>query len=108
MYSYIVPWTSSLVGGGGGLFVATPGPLYFRESHGTHCTGGWVGPRGQCGRLRNISAPPRFDPRPVQPVASRCTDFAVQANELMCVYAYVCVFMFVCVCVCVDYSATCL
>jgi len=106
MYSYTVPLTSALVGGG--LFVATPRPLYFRESHGTHCTGGWVGQRGQCGRLRKISAPPRFDPRPVQPVASRCTDFAVPANELLCIvvcvflYVFVCVFLYVFVC-CVFY-----
>ena len=36
---------------------------------GTHCIGGWVGPRDGldgCG----------FDPRTVQPVASRCTDRA--------------------------------
>ena len=31
------------------------------------------GPRGWSGRARKISAPPGFDPRTVQPVASRYT-----------------------------------
>jgi hypothetical protein len=53
---------------------ATPQPLYPRERPGTHCTGGWVGPRaGQdgCGKSRPA---PGFDSRTVQPVASRYTD----------------------------------
>ena len=29
------------------------------------------GPRGQSGRVQNISPPPEFDPRAVKPVASR-------------------------------------
>ena len=32
------------------------------------------GPQGRSGRVRKISLPPRFDPRTVQPVASRCTN----------------------------------
>ena len=35
---------------------------------GTHCMGGWV---GRSGWLRKISPPPGFDPRTVQPIASR-------------------------------------
>jgi hypothetical protein len=27
------------------VFSTTPQPLYSRERPGTHCTGGWVGPR---------------------------------------------------------------
>jgi len=41
----------------------------------THCIGGWVGPRASqdgCGKSR--PPPPAFDPRTVQPVASRYTD----------------------------------
>jgi len=41
----------------GWLVNATPRPLYSRERPGTHCTGGWVGPRAGlegCG----ISRPP--------------------------------------------------
>ena len=34
------------------------------------------GPHGRSGRLRNISPPPGFDPRTVQPVASRYTHFS--------------------------------
>ena len=42
---------------------------------GNHCIGGWVGPRAGldgCGKSR---PPPGFDPRTVQPVASRYTDW---------------------------------
>jgi hypothetical protein len=49
-------------------------PLYPQERPGTHCTGGWVDPRAGldgCGKSR---PPPGFDPRTVQPVASRYTD----------------------------------
>ena len=41
---------------------------------GTHCIGGWVGPKvglDGCGKSR---PPPGFDPRTVKPVASRYTD----------------------------------
>ena len=51
-------------------------PFYPRERPGTHCIGGWVGPRAGldgCGKSR---PPPGFNPRTVQPVASRCTDWA--------------------------------
>ena len=53
---------------------ATLRPLYPRERPGTHCIGGWVGPRAGpdgCGKSR---PPPVLDPRTVQPVASRYTD----------------------------------
>jgi hypothetical protein len=56
---------------------ATPRPLYHRERPGTHCIGGWVGTRSGlegCGKSR---PPPGFDPRTVQPVASRYTDWAI-------------------------------
>ena len=33
--------------------------------------------RGRSGRVRNISTPPGFDPWTVQPVESRCTDWAI-------------------------------
>ena len=40
-----------------------PAALYTQERHGTHFTGGWVGPRaGLDGR--KISSPPGFDPGP--------------------------------------------
>jgi hypothetical protein len=38
----------------------------------------WLGgPQGRSGRVRKISSPPKFDPRTVQPVASRYTDWAM-------------------------------
>jgi hypothetical protein len=50
---------------------ATPLLLYPRENPGTHCVGGWVGPRAgldRCGKSRHLAV---FDPRTLQPVASR-------------------------------------
>ena len=36
------------------------------------------GPQGRSGQVRKISPPPGFDPRTVQPVASRYTDYAIR------------------------------
>jgi hypothetical protein len=56
---------------------------------GTHCIGGWVGPRaglGGCGKSRS---PPGFDPRTIHPVASRYTDYAIPVNPcIRCIYYY--------------------
>ena len=52
-----------------------PAALYPQERPGTHCTGGWVGPRAGLD-VRKISSPPGFDPRTVQPVVSRYSDWA--------------------------------
>ena len=43
------------------------------------------GPQGRSGRVQKISPPPEFDPRTVQPVASRHTDWAILA---LCVRLY--------------------
>jgi predicted choloylglycine hydrolase len=40
------------------------------------------GPQGRSGRVRTISPPPGFDPRTVQPVASRYTNWAKPAPVL--------------------------
>ena len=40
------------------------------------------GPQGRSGRVRKISHPPEIDPRTVQPVASRYTDWAITAHCL--------------------------
>ena len=40
------------------------------------------GHQDQFGRVRKISPAPGFDPRTVQPVASRYTDCAIPANQL--------------------------
>ena len=37
------------------------------------------GTQGPSGRVRKISPPPEFDPRTAKPVASRYTDWAIQA-----------------------------
>jgi len=55
---------------------ATPRPLYPRERPGTHCIRGWVGPRAGLDGCGKSPPPPRYDPRTVQPVASRYTDWA--------------------------------
>jgi hypothetical protein len=39
------------------------------------------GHQGQSGQVRKISPPPGFDPRTVQPIASRYTDYATQPTE---------------------------
>jgi hypothetical protein len=48
---------------------------------GTHFIGGWMDPRGRSGRVLKISPPPGFDPRTVQPVASRYTDWAIAVHD---------------------------
>jgi hypothetical protein len=74
----------------GWMVNATSRPLYPRERSGTHCIGGWVGPRAGldgCGKSR---PPPGFDPRIVQPVVSRYTDCAV-----MYIFMYLFIYIFV-------------
>ena len=41
------------------------------------------GPQSRSGQVRKISPPPGFDPRTVQPVASRYTGYAIQAPLLL-------------------------
>ena len=68
--------TTALEGGEGSA--SRPGRSLLRERQGTHCVGGWVGPRGgmdSCGKSRPS---PGFDPRTVQHVASRYTDYAIR------------------------------
>ena len=50
------------------------------------------GPQGRSGRMRKISPPPGFDPRTVQPVASRYTDWAIPAalKDIQCNINTVC------------------
>ena len=57
-----------------------PAALYPRERPGTHCIGGWVGPRAGLDECGNSHPPPGFDPRTVQPVASCYTNYAIQAH----------------------------
>ena len=79
MYNSTLSLTSAL--DRGWVVNATPGSLYPQERPGTHCIGGWLGPRAGldgCGKSR---PPPGFDPRTVQPIASRYTNCAVPAHR---------------------------
>jgi hypothetical protein len=40
------------------------------------------GPQGRSGRVRKMSPPPGFDPRTVQAVASRYTDWTIPAHRM--------------------------
>jgi hypothetical protein len=68
--------TTALEGGEGSA--SCPGRSIPPERLGTHCTGGWVGPRASLNRCGKSRLPPEFDPRTVQPVASRYTDYATR------------------------------
>jgi hypothetical protein len=67
-----------------------PAALPPGKRHSTRCIGGWVGPRAgldECGRSR---PPPGFDPRTVQPVASRYTDRAIPAHIVLGMFLKLC------------------
>ena len=51
-----------------------PAAPYPRERPGTHCVGGWVGPRAGLDVYGKSRLPPEFDSRTVRPVVSRYTD----------------------------------
>ena len=59
----------------GWVLNATTRPLSTRERPGTHCTGGWVGPRVGLDGCEKKG----FEPRTVQPVARRYTDCCIPA-----------------------------
>jgi hypothetical protein len=44
------------------------------------------GPQGRSGQVRKISSPPGFDPRTVQPVSSRYTDYATRPTCMIVPY----------------------
>jgi hypothetical protein len=50
-----------------------------RKLDGPHCRSGWV---------RKISPPPEFDPRTVQPIVSRYTDWAIPAQVFIWIREY--------------------
>jgi len=64
-----------------GVINATPRPLYSRERPGTHYLGGWVGPRAGVDGRGKSRHPPGFDPRTVQLVLSRYTDYTTPAHR---------------------------
>ena len=78
MYSSTLSLTPALDGVGGqrhGPAALPPGKTryHFYKRLGT--------PQGRAGRVRKISPPSGFDPRTVQPVASRYTDRAIPTRE---------------------------
>ena len=79
-YSSMVSLTSALDGDVDGQHHA-PAALTPGNRPATHCAGDWVGPRAGldgCGKSRPA---PGFDPRTVEPVASRHTDRAVPLRD---------------------------
>ena len=77
-YSSTPSLTSALDGGGW----STPRPDRFTLQK-ENCSPLYrrlCGPQGRAGRVRKISPQPLFDPRTVQPVASRYTDWAIPAH----------------------------
>jgi hypothetical protein len=57
-----------------GVQLHAPAALPPGKRPGTHFIGGWVGPRVGLDGCEESRPPPGFDPRTVQPVASRYTD----------------------------------
>jgi len=55
--------------------------VYPRERPGTHSTGGWVGPSAGLQTGAEYLAPTTFDPRSVQPVATRYTDYETRPTR---------------------------
>jgi hypothetical protein len=56
-------------------------PLYSRERHGTHCTGGWVGNRAGLDVCEKSRPLPGFHPRTLDPTESHYTDWAIWRNQ---------------------------
>jgi len=53
-----------------------------RKNRSAHCIGDWVGPTAGLDGCEKISPPMGFDPRTVQLVASRYTDYAMTAYNM--------------------------
>jgi hypothetical protein len=77
--------TTSLEGGEG--LALRPGRCLPPEKNGYPLYRRLCGPQGWSGQVRKTSFPSRFDPRTVQPVASRCTDYATLPTPLTALIA---------------------
>ena len=73
-FSFTLSLTSALDGVGVQRHASSVSPP--RKRYGTHCTGGWVGPSVIFWTAAENVTLTGFDPRTVQPVASRYTDWA--------------------------------
>ena len=80
MCSFTLSLTSALGGVGGQRH--TPAALPPGKRPGAHLYRRLGGPQGLSGLLRKISPSPGFDSGTVQPVAGRCTDYIIPANNL--------------------------
>jgi hypothetical protein len=74
-YSSTLSLTSEIDGGEG----STPRPGHFTPGKENRRRLGE--PQGRPGQVRKISRPPAFDPRTVQPVASRHTDYVIPTHS---------------------------
>ena len=81
-YSSTLSLTLALDGVGGQRHVPTV--LLSRKRPGNHYAWRWVGPTADVELVQEISPPPGFEPRTVQPVASRHTDWAIPAHNNLC------------------------
>jgi hypothetical protein len=75
---------------------ATPRPFYPRQRLSTHCIGGWVGPRASLDMCGNLASP-GFDPRTVQAVECRYTDWAIAAHTAMLLVTFMTINSWQCV-----------
>jgi hypothetical protein len=58
-----------------------PAALHPGKRPGTHVIGSWVGPPWSVWTGAEILSAPGLYPRIVQPVAGRCTDYAIRAHQ---------------------------
>ena len=88
MYSSTLSLTSALDGVGGQHHA----PAALNSGMTQNPLGGL---QGRSGRVWKISPPPEFDPRTINPVASRYTDWVIPAHnstfkyKMKCVYIYI-------------------
>ena len=69
----------------GWVFNATTRPLYPGKQTRNLLDRRLSGHKGGSKRVRKISPPPGFDPRTVQPLASRYTDYVIPAHIYNCI-----------------------
>ena len=80
---------------GGGAVHGTPRPLYSPEIvYKLYRRLG--GPQGRYGQVRKTMTPSGFDPRNIQFITSRYSDYKIPAHICRCIFmiVYVCVYVF--------------
>ena len=65
----------------GWVVKATTRPIYPQERPGTHCIGGWLCLRSGLDRCGKSRPRPGFDPRTIESVTNRYTDWAIPAHR---------------------------